>query len=212
MTSPKTISFAVGSRFGPRSWKWILTIDGQDLYIAPSVMRKKWKVTLHASGRWHVKEVGRRQVAPIIRAHARDMAPNLHLCGLVIVIPDSCLRPASDVDKASPVDQWLPRPPHDGFVEVVIGDWKLERDGDSQPMEDEGFELLFCLTSETTGVFIAHRALPIESPGARHHEQCLQSIRAELPRPIVLDSPERRTAAFFNTAGGAIRILEVAVD
>lgn len=212
MNSPKTFSFAVGSKYGPRSWKWILTIDKDDLYIAAWALRKRWKISLHRSGRWHVKTVDGSSDAPLIRVHAKDAHAYVRGGGLAIVIPDDCLRKASNIDKATVVDHWLPRPPYDGFVEVVIGDWRLERDGPDQPLANLGFDLFFYLTTETTGAFVGHRAIPPESTGGKIYAADLTRIKARLPKPILLDSPERRGAILSRTEGGAIRAMEIAVD
>ena len=210
-----TLSFAVGSKYGPRSWKWNLTVDAQDIYIAPSMMRRVWKATLHQSGRWHIKSIDPGANAPIIKSHEREMTPGIDPAGIVIVIPDTCLRKASDVEATSEVDRWYPRAPYDGFSEFVVANWHVFRTrppNDEPPFVNLGFDLQVFRTSSHTAAILGHRSLPPDCPPAQEYAELLNQHLSTQPRPILLNSPERRGVFAFRAVQGPIKLIEYAID
>lgn len=124
------ISFAVGSQYGPRSAKWIVSISANEVYVSTAKYRHRWHVSLHSSGRWHFKEhLPNRKQAPVIKLHRANVPAGQYPIGLLIYVPDDCLRPASDPDRTSVPDHWLTRPAYGGMLEIGVThvDWKASR-------------------------------------------------------------------------------------
>jgi len=208
-----TKSFAVGSEFGPRSYKWVITVDKGEVYCTNSVGRHTWKVSLHRSGRWHIKQIGKNPGPPLLKVHEYDADPAIVNTGFLIVIPDASLRPASDPDVASEVDTWLDRPQYDGFVEVAIGRFRPGQFSHGlQRLEEHLFEVHLARLADDSAVYMANRACPPDSLAAQTYQQWLDQARAQFPAPVTLDSPERRAIVFANSNRGAIMALELAID
>src|SRR5262245_24772618 len=104
-----SVSFAVGSKHGPRSLKWNVTVRGEDVYINADGMASSWHVSLHESGENHVRHdfEGR----PLyLRADESRLPPGAYRVGLFVVIPDTCLRPIADPDRQPEPTKWFVRP------------------------------------------------------------------------------------------------------
>jgi hypothetical protein len=216
-----SFSFAVGSVYGPRSSKWIVSAnDRGDVFVTNAMIRKDLKVTLHKSGRWHLKWVGdaaTKGEAPLAKSHRDEMAPDLDQAGLRLIIPDSCLRKASDVDDASEVDHWLERPPYDGFVTILISNW--EATGAAQthlagiPFDRFGYRVMGRVApgDGRRVVLIAHQYTPADDPRAARLNEGLPRWLANF-NPQNLDSPERRGIITSVAEIGSLSITEFAID
>lgn len=211
-------SFAVGSKYGPRSAKWIVSVEKDDIFISTEKDRKLWHVSLHSSGRWHLRSHDKKGAPPLIKLHRRDVPRGKYPVGLHIAIPDSCLRPASDPDRIGVPDLWLPRPSYGGSVEIAVMKWNMALDLKEIPGVEEwpgkaaGTKLFaeFCFDHDTKlGLFV--RYLNADDAISRSINEAVNKIIARY-QPIVLDSPERRGYFFASSVGEAILISEFAID
>ena len=204
-------NFAVGSKYGPRSARWSIRIDGgKDVYItAGGAHRGRFHASLHRSGRWHIKWRNASRDEIVVKAHAsKAQGPKV---GLFILIPDACLRPASDVARARDPDVWLDRPPYEGAIEIAIMEWNFAhwKPGDEEwPGQKAGYILFaaYC-NGPRSAILMLRRTLPA---GARAVIEA-EKMRPRL-KPIVLNSPERRAMRFGTTTHGSLLIIEYAID
>lgn len=216
----KTYSFAVGSQYGPRSAKWVLSITGRDVYVTTSSARKSWKASLHESGRWHIKRLAgaRKGEAPLIKAHRNEAPSPAEARGLIILIPDSSLRPASlpDPKYTTLPNTWFERPPAGGVAEITIMTWtfaeveKIEQ----WPGFSHGTQLrIFYQFGEEGGVGVLTRMLPPDHPlGIEALQVAEPPPHVKAMRPINLNSPERRMYFMGKSTFGALLISEYAID
>ena len=212
MGSTVHTSFVCGSKYGPRSAKWILSASGKDLYISCAAVKKSWHVSLHASGRWHLKKNQNNGEAPVIKAHQGDIVGDKSPLGLCIVIPDSCLRQASDTAVCSDPSICLDRPVETGILEVSILLWEIGFGGEPWPGAYSGTEVkLACRVSDKEIYMVLTRYLRPNDEGVaalnRHIENFVSSFD-----PVVLDSPERRAVIIGKNAAGGLQITECAID
>lgn len=210
-------SFAVGSKYGPRSVRWNITAKGHDVVVDADNFSRRFHVTLHESGQWHIKKVRHSPGEPktIIKLHRDEVPEGEHVVGLFVTIPDHCLRQASQPDKLPDPDLWLERPPYGGVVEIAIASWDFTGQFGVAPKEEwpgqkHGTVLRAAFAypgaeAKTLGILTRH--LDAEDPIAIDAEK----RRPKVP-PIILDSPERRGIIVGRTKGGAIGIQEVAID
>jgi hypothetical protein len=204
-------SFIVGSKYGPRSAKWIVTIDkSHDVYVTTERARRDWHATLHRSGQWHIKNNVHTPGQPktLIRSHRDRVPKGKYPVALYILIPDSCLRPASNVDNTTDPDRWLDRPPYSGAVEIAIMEWDHTGRKEEWPGQSAGTQLFAVyLTGETTTILMLWRVLPSDHPAVITAEKMRPKVQ-----PVVLDSPERRVTMFGYDKLGGISIVEYAID
>jgi hypothetical protein len=211
-----TFSFIVGSRFGPRSAEWIVTAAGRDTYITTAKDRKQWKATLHESGRWHIKDLAKPGDSPFIKTHRNTVPQGIEAPGLLIVIPDQCLRPASLPDTMPEPFCWLPRPPYGGLTEVAVADFNFGTSNQSPsgvkwPGQDHGTELVaICRTHHGRAIALVVRQFSGDHPIAKNYMKVFEGL--SLPQPIILNSPERRGVLFGRSNLGSLLIWEFAVD
>lgn len=207
-------SFAVGSKYGPRSARWIITVSGNDIYVSTAKDRHEWHASLHKSGRWHIKNLRAVHAdRKFVQESHRDLLPKgEYPIGLFILVPDNSLRPASDPDRTSVPDAWLERPPHDGMTEIAIAKWNISEIQEPWPGASVGtkFEIIYKVDDENViGVLV--RQLAHNDPIAVHTNEGMQRYMPTL-EPIRLDSPERRGYMFFKSELGALVIVEFAID
>lgn len=208
-------SFAVGSQYGPRSARWIVSVDGDDVYVTTAKSKKHWHVSLHRSGRWHLKRnlpSGSEHVGPVLRSHRSQVPTGNYAVGLYICIPDSCLRPASDPVRTSNADHWLPRPAYGGVVELAVMQWKIREVQEDWPGLSAGTELrlAYCRPdNEVVGVLT--RYLSAEHPDAVAMNRNVNELTKQY-KPVVLDSPERRGYIAGTNKIGSIVLTEYAID
>lgn len=209
------VSFAVGSRNGPRSARWIVSIAGDDVYISTGMARRSWHVSMHASGQWHLKE--HREHVPgkpktVLKSHRAAVPAPEYPVGLYVVIPDLSLRPASDPDNAIDPDHWLERPAYGGVEEFAFIRWDWRGRLEEWPGQHAGTQLVFGCPYPGSEVFLVlRRSLGPDHPDAHaYNDQVAQATRPY--RPIVLDSPERRGYIAGLTPKGAITLTEFAID
>ena len=207
-------SFAVGSAHGPRSGSWIVTIEGHDIYVTCALFRRLYKFSLHESGQWHLKSFEKgRWSKPQLVSPLPGATTDTTSAGLCILIPDDCLRAASLPDKQHHVDTWLDRPEKDGFVELVVGRVADQSQWDDVPkMQKLGFELKITDMLDGWYGYIAYRALRASEQGAIDYRRLVDWIRPQLPKPIALNSRERRMLVPARTTQGHLCVVEVAID
>lgn len=117
-----SVSFIVGSRYGPRSGKWNVAVQDRDVYINMTVFQRAWHVSLHESGENHFRSD--RQGTPRYFTSYDDLLPaNTYRVGVYIVIPDDCLHPATQPDRTKEPTAWLERPEYGGCMEIAVMVW-----------------------------------------------------------------------------------------
>lgn len=207
------ISFVVGSEFGPRSSKWVISIDKAEVYVTSYKCRKMWKVSLHKSGQWHLKSINKKfHQKVILKSYQRDVPVDKYPVGLHIGIPDSSLRRSSDPTKSSLPDHWLDRPEYDGFLEIslIITDFSDGRE--EWPGKAAGtVPKFFYRINEDDVLLVLVRYLGPENQLTKDIEAKIRSAIADT-KPITLDSPERRGYIFGKNEIGSIVITEYAID
>jgi hypothetical protein len=116
-----------------------------DTYVSSAAMRNV-RVSLHASGQWHVKvNSGSVKSPPVAISNAADTPPQTYQIGLRILIPDRSLRPAKNPDSTSVPDKWLERPPYGGVSELAFMTWKCAGYQEEWPGASIGTELLYAM-------------------------------------------------------------------
>jgi hypothetical protein len=208
------ISFAVGSKHGPRSARWIVSVSDHEIYVTTAKSRRLWHVSLHSSGRWHLKQHRRRgqDEEIVLKGHRRDMRQGEYPIGLYIAIPDSCLRPASDPDRTSVPDLWLDRPQERGVVEIALMKWDVREIAEEWPGRSVGVKLLLVYRlSEQIVVGVLLRYLTADNPIAISIDDKVDSVSSSKTK-VILDSPERRGYISAETVTGALCISEFAID
>ena len=120
-----TLSYAVGSAYGPRSARWVVSASGRNVYVTCDAFRHDWHASLHTSGRWHIRGHASSfsNPPPLRRAHRSQVAPELVPVGLFILIPDYSLCRAVDPERERTPDFWLPRSTYGGHVEIAVNPW-----------------------------------------------------------------------------------------
>ncbi|WP_299079961.1 hypothetical protein [uncultured Paraglaciecola sp.] len=217
MGTKNNISFAVGSKYGPRSSNWIVSISGYDVYVTTAKCKKLWKVSLHKSGRWHLKslkEYSPTLKGPLIKTHKNDIPKGNYAVGLHIIIPDSSLRPASNPERTSVPEHWIDRPVEGGLVEISVMRWNYGGIDEEWPGQSVGTQLKFpyILCKEKMEVIgIISRHLPKAHPESININSYVDNFTNNY-KPIVLDSPERRGYFCGLNKVGSIVITEYAID
>lgn len=207
-------SFAVGSMHGPRSSKWVVTVSGRDVYFSEARTSSDIHLSLHASGRWHVKaRTSDAKGVPVLKSH-RSICPDGAIpIAIRLAIPDSSLRPASDPENSTTPDIWLDRPPYDGMTEVIVlyWSWALGILPDSWPGMEVGAQpFAFFKFSEADYLALLVRQHSSDSTDAEVVFSVLDRI--EWPKRVVLDSPERRVVIMSVSPMGSLQLIEHAID
>jgi len=210
-------SFAVGSQFGPRSVRWIISIQGQEVYVSAENSKRSWHASLHESGQWHIKPHKHVPGTPktIVKTH-RDLVSDNHKVGLYIVIPDSCLRHAREPHRFEIPDLWIARPPYGGVVEVAIMTWdyvgdKHPHSGEEWPGQLSGTQLVAAYAFDNDARW---RTLGVLTRFLGPDDELSKLTEASRPqaKAIVLDSPERRAQLITKTKHGSLCCVEYAID
>lgn len=215
MSKKPVITFIVGSRYGRRSAKWIVYGDNEEVFVTTQRARKTWKFTIHASGRWHLKETGantREGQAPLLRAHENERtAGGLPVC-LCINIPDSSLRRASKPDQTTEPTVWLPCPEEDGVVQILLMKWDLRECKEEWPGQSAGVQLFGAwLYSEFCAVGLLSGYINQYNQTTKNIAAMTNEVTSQY-EPIILDSPERRGYIFGRATEGALTVTEYAID
>ena len=207
-------SFIVGSKYGPRSACWLLSVYGEDVYIRTEKDKRRWKVTLHPSGRWHLKNNRSRSGIdpPIVKSHRNQVPPGIYPVGLFIGIPDECLRHAGLPDERWTPDIWLDRPTLGGLVEVAVMRWHPSDFTEEWFGKSAGTNL-FCYYGFPNGsvVGLLSRHLPANHPDVIAGRKSDAAYIARFRRRV-LDSPERRGYSAAINKAAAIVLREIAID
>jgi hypothetical protein len=200
--------------YGPRSYSWSITIDDHDIYVAAWKLRKQSKFSLHESGQWHLKYIEDGRISrPQLTSYEQAGQSETRSTGLCIVIPDACLRAASQHWRQTPVNIWLDRPEPDGFVELVVGRVTGPATYDDVPrLQAMGFRLWHTSMGGGWYAYFGQRAVGATEPAGREYQSHLDWIKARLPEPVLLNSPERRLVVAMNTRQGHLGAMEVAID
>lgn len=207
------ISFIVGSEFGPRSSKWVISIEGEEVYVTSYKCRKIWKASLHKSGQWHLKIIDNKRPQRImLKSYQRDVPVDMYPVGLHIGIPDSCLRRSSDPAKSSRPDHWLDRPEYNGFLEISLIRTDFSDGREEWPGKANGtVPKFFYRINEYDFLLVLVRYLGPENLLTKDMENKIKNIIGN-EEPAILDSPERRGYIFGKNAIGSIVITEYAID
>jgi hypothetical protein len=196
----KTLKVAVGSKYGPRSRVWNVTCENHDVYISTSPGKlNRWKISMHESGRWHLKETGKTGERLVLKSHRDELKNGAYEVGVWIRIPESSLVPAADPDHSTKPDYWLDRPVHKGSVEIAILRWDVTGWGDHDwPGRKAGTRPIVAYTQpQTYGRFVIcvmQRNLLPEHPLALEVEEQWQRVKREQADVI-------RKGGWFLTAG-----------
>jgi hypothetical protein len=203
----RTYSFAVGSEHGPRSGCWCVTIADDDHNVVVNIKglpSRFFHASLHEKGRSHVTLTRRGAPSqPIVKSRWDSLDPQAHGRAIEIAIPDSCLRKASDVDKSTKPQIWLPRPPPGGVVLVGIA------------IVDESMAKRLA-RAEDRIASIGHDKVVLVSRDTADADSDAAKL-VELNRPkdvqaITLDSPERRAVFAVRHPFGTLVLVEYAID
>lgn len=206
----KHMSFAVGSKYGLRSSKWIISTSNDDVYVSTGSCRRLWHISLHKSGRWHLKQ--NKGNAPILKSHKDDSPKNKYTVGLYIAIPDRSLRKASLPEQISDPDCWVQRPSYGGVIEIAIIRWTLDKIPEKWPGKAAGTEFLYGFKyNENEMLGVIGRSLHTSHPIAKSINSLVQTNTSRY-KPIQLDSPERRGYLAGLASDKAILITEFAID
>lgn len=210
----KYISFAVGSKHGPRSSSWIVDVSKEDVYVRNTLLGPHMHASLHKSGQWHIKgftKNNHKKLSILTRSHRNAVPIGKYPVGLYILVPDCSLRPASDVDCATKANIWLERPPYDGTVEIAIMSWDVTRVFEEWPGKAAGTQLVADYKAENHRVVgLLMRALTPDHPVSTSVKSLLAPYKNI--RKFTLDSPERRGLISTTTVDGALGLVEVAID
>lgn len=222
-TNKKTISFAVGSKYGVRSSKWNVTVSNGDVYINTQNAGGLWHASLHKSGRLHIKlthkNVTKENSLPV-KSHRKDISFDQYPVGMFIVVPDSCLTKAKCPDNTSSEphysnepDYLIDRPLSGGIVEISVIKLHLrEFRGEEWPGRRAGtvIQFAFKLDDDYT-ICILTRHLHAMDVNVHAINSMIDSYVAKFT-PILLDSPERRGVVFGETPTGSLIVTEYAID
>lgn len=206
-----TASFAVGSKYGPRSRKWNVIVRGHDVYINTDELASMWHVSLHKSGEHHVRHDFGGQ--PTYLQSVDDaLPPGSYRVGFYIVVPDSCLRPASTPDRMPEPSLWVERPSYDGIIEASVMVWDSRGYKEEWPGRSVGTQLLLAYKlSEYKVILVMWRALAADHPVSLLWRQWRET-QFKGVQPIVLDSPRRSGVTGGVTAYGELFAVEWAID
>jgi len=138
-----SISFVVGSKFGLRSHRWIISIKGRDVYVSIEGQSSKWHASLHSSGRWHIKETSGdvNNGKTFLKSHKKSVLLNAYPVGLCICIPDASLWRSVNPHKSVDPEFWLERPVYGGMIQVSVITWDFQKIKENWPGALEGAQL-----------------------------------------------------------------------
>ncbi len=190
--------------------------------VTPYKFRREYAFHWHLPDNWHIKKLddsviegSARPLRYPLTGRSKGLMGNCTV-GLWIMIPNSCLRPASEPDspRTHTPQQWLPVPAAEaGAIELAVALCPMEALGNGDwPRMPEAFGPRVTIQAwfpapHDCVVVLAWHPLDEMPPD-------IQAGFNRLPKSgIVLDSPERRGIVAWPSAnGGTLHLWEHAID